>query len=144
MLLPPNALVGDWRVQRLLGRGTYSEVYVGVHAVSGALCALKVDKPQAGSRPGDALRKEADVLSRLQAYPCVPRFYGLLTYAAAPSPGSAPPPPPPVPVLAEGASMLTRSAAGAPHDAALSVASTVAPSAASASATSKPEAKGTL
>ncbi len=49
MLLPLGAWVGDWRVQRLLGRGTYSEVYIGVHSFSGALCALKVDRPQAGA-----------------------------------------------------------------------------------------------
>jgi hypothetical protein len=62
------------RVQRLLGRGTYSEVYVGVHAASGALAALKVDKPQAGSRP--VSRRTGDKRRAPKAAPPTPPCAG--------------------------------------------------------------------
>jgi len=55
--------VGDYRLQSLVGKGSYAEVFRAVHRVTGARVAVKaIDRRRLDKRVHDGILKEREIL----------------------------------------------------------------------------------
>ncbi|KAJ7431684.1 kinase-like protein [Mycena galericulata] len=70
-LNPPDAWVGaHYKICKKIGAGSFGEIYLAVHAISGELVAIKLE-PLSATHP--QLRHEAKVYKKLVGGPCIPR-----------------------------------------------------------------------
>ena len=74
----PGSVIGDYKIESVLGQGGYAIVYAGTHQVNGYPAAIKVMLPNiAASVAGVAERflREIDLAKRLE-HPNIVRLYG--------------------------------------------------------------------
>jgi len=58
--------VGDYRLQSLVGKGSYAEVFRAVHRVTGARVAVKaIDRRRLEKRVHDGILKEREILKSI-------------------------------------------------------------------------------
>ncbi|MEF3303406.1 serine/threonine protein kinase [Paenibacillus sp. GYB003] len=72
-------IAGQYRILRFLGIGSYGLTYVCVDADSGREVVLKQAKPSKRAAGRQALRREADVLTRLR-HPSIPQWLASFEY----------------------------------------------------------------